>query len=200
MIRIQDILVDEKVFTTKFSCDYAVCQGACCWKGLEGVDTVGGALLDEEGEELIDKQKALLDFVPECYKDTVKKSPVESICNRYVTPLKEGSCVYCDKTAKTCALKPAFAAGVLSFDIPVHCHLYPLASELNEDGEHVLSVSDLWDDFCKEGYAKGERENTPIIHFCKEALLRMYGEEFYDALEQKRLEYDSNMGVIHSGE
>lgn len=173
--------VANEVFTTMFSCDYERCKGACCWAS-SSADVCGGKLTLSEAKEIREKKLTVSTYSP--FPQKVRTKPVQIDGVEHFTVLTEnGQCLFSDKEAKTCVIKKAHAEGKISFPIPVHCSLYPLTI-YKSNGQDYLYISDLWDEHCKPAFEKGKQENMPVFRFCRESIIRIYGQEFYDSMEE----------------
>ena len=103
--------------------------------------------------------------------------------NEKVTPLiGREECAYVifeDKIAR-CAIERAYEEGTISFRKPVSCHLYPIRVGKLKQGfalnYHQWSI-------CEPARILGEKEGVPVFRFLKDAIIRVYGEEFYGELE-----------------
>lgn len=183
MVIVQDILVSEEVLTEHFRCNLAACKGACCWEGdfgaplepselstLENIYESIKPFLRPEGIAAIERQ-GLHVFVPEL--------------NGPATPLLEdGACAFLtfekDGVAK-CGIEKAAEAGVVEFKKPISCHLYPVRVAHNPAlGFEALNY-DEWD-ICSAACTAGKREKVAVYEFVKDAIVRKYGEEFYEEL------------------
>ena len=179
--KVLGVWVNPKVFTTKFCCDYSNCKGACCWKPVEGVSLEGGELTKEEYDEINEKTDELKSY---CDKASTQVLTYEKE-GLFYSSLEGGKCLMCDMEGKTCALKTAFSEGKVSFPIPKSCQLYPLSVIERKNGKHLI-VENLFDDFCKSSYEKGEKENIYLIDFCKDAIIRTFGEIFFQLLKNQQ--------------
>lgn len=179
--KVLNVWVNPKVFTTKFCCDYSKCNGACCWKPLDGVSLEGGELDEREHNEIVEKSE---EITPYC-EQPLESSLTYKKDGLFYSSLVKGKCVMCNMESKTCALKTAFSDGKISFPIPKSCQLYPLAVTEHKNGKHLI-VDNLFDSFCKEAFEKGERENIYLIDFCKDAIIRTFGEIFYKLLKNQQ--------------
>jgi len=178
-VLVQGVYVDPKIFKTKFACDYDKCGGVCCWHECDSV--LGGELQFSEAIELRRKKVRINRFVPEALKEAHRTLGLTKMEDIYYTPILTGRCVYSDSKNKTCCLKTAHAAGVVSFGIPLHCELYPITMEKNK-GNTFLELPGIWDEFCQDAFAKGEKENIPVYEWCKTAIVRHFGIGFYEEL------------------
>ena len=181
-IDVLGIRVDSKMFTTKFVCDYEKCKGACCWEE-SGFDT-GGLLLYKEHKELLSKKEELKPYINKELKESHEQTPFLKSGKDYFTNTYKSHCIYSSAERKTCILKLAHKDGVINFDIPMHCGTYP-AELFRRNGKQHIKVLDIWDEHCYPAYIKGEKENTPLFRFLKDKLVKLFSEEFYQALESK---------------
>jgi hypothetical protein len=85
-----------------------------------------------------------------------------------------------DGTLK-CSIEHAYKAGEISYNKPISCHLYPIRITKTKMGE-ALNY-DRWD-ICSAACTLGESLKVPVFQFLKEPLIRKYGKEWYEALEQ----------------
>ena len=184
IIQIGDILVSEDVVTEYFACDYAVCRGACCIEGDSG------APLDEREPKALERDypaySALM--TPEGRAAVDAKGFFEvDRDDDLVTPLVDppaGSTV----PAEACAFCHFGPVGECLCAIekagrtkPVSCSLYPVRVTRLTGGGLALNVHH-WD-ICKPAFAKGEREGVRVWQFLKNPLTKVFGEDFYEALE-----------------
>ena len=102
---------------------------------------------------------------------------------QYVTPLINGAeCVFVDFDADGiafCAIEKAWEAGASAFRKPVSCHLYPIRSGKYNDFD-ALNYHE-WQ-ICRPALELGKKLNVPIYVFLKDALIRKYGEKWYNSL------------------
>lgn len=181
LILIDDLVISTELIDKKFVCNLEACKGACCVEG----DT--GAYVEEEEALILER-----DF--DKYKDYLTAQGLEAIAVQgFVvqeeegiprTPLIKGKdCVYIcydEKGIAGCGIEKAWADGKLDFRKPVSCHLYPIRVSKNKVN---LAVNyEEWD-ICSEACVLGEKLQVPIYKFCKDALIRKFGEEVYELLE-----------------
>ena len=99
--------------------------------------------------------------------------------------LEDGACIYLnfdEKGIGLCAIEQAHLAGKVKFKKPISCHLYPIRISKNPESgfEHLQYYR--WD-ICDPACVKGKKLNIPVYEFLKDAIIRKYGESFYEALE-----------------
>ena len=184
MILIEEILISDEVLENKFVCNLNACKGACCVEGDYG------APLEKKELDII---KALL---PELkpYLDHASIEAIEengfytqnSSNQKYETALMpDGACVLMGRDAlgiTYCSLEKLFNDGKSEFKKPISCHLYPIRIIKNEQTGFQALNYDRWD-ICEAACDNGEKLNVRVFEFVKEALIRKFGPDFYDALE-----------------
>jgi hypothetical protein len=81
-----------------------------------------------------------------------------------------------------CGIEQAWRDGKVSFRKPISCQLYPIRVAKNDlVGFEALNY-DRWD-ICSAACEKGKKEQVPVYQFLKEAIIRKYGEAFYEELD-----------------
>jgi len=184
MLIVKDILVSDEIVEEQFICNLKACKGACCWEGdwgapleraelkiLEQIYEHVAPYLSEEGKAVI-KEEGLFTYYEE---------PQE-----YGTPLlKNGACVYMtydELGMAKCGIEQAYLAGATDFKKPISCHLYPIRVNADEKTGFEALNYDEWD-ICSAACQLGKKEQVPVYRFVKEALVRKYGEDFYEELD-----------------
>ena len=103
----------------------------------------------------------------------------------WVTPtIGNGMCAYgiVDKNGIVkCAIEKAYNEGKISWKKPISCHLFPVRIKKTRKGD--LVNYEPRQGLCDPACALGKKLKVPVYQFLKEALVRKYGQEFYDALE-----------------
>ena len=177
IIQIGDILVSEDVVTEYFSCDYAVCRGACCIEGDSG------APVEDAEVSRLERDYPLFSAVMSLQGRAAVESKGFFELDRdsdMVTPLVEGSleCAFCHFGPHGECLCAIEKCGLRK---PVSCSLYPIRVTGLTGGGTALNVHH-WD-ICRPAFEKGRREGTLVYQFLKKPLVEAYGEEFYSALD-----------------
>lgn len=183
MLIVQNILISDDVIQEQFACNLSACKGACCWEG-----DYGAPLAEEELPILQQIYSAVAPFLSEEGKAVIAKtgtSYYDEDAEGYTTPLINGGpCVYMTYDAQgvaLCGIEQAFFAGHIDFRKPISCHLYPIRVNSNKEGSFQALNYDRWD-ICSAACTKGKQEKIPVYEFVKEALIRAYGQAFYDEL------------------
>ncbi len=181
IIQIDDKLISAEVTEELFHCDIVACKGACCVDG-------------DLGAPLEHSELAILDEIYPLVKPYLRPEGIQSIeeqgtsvfdyTHAYSTPLVRGrECAYVTFGAQgiaKCGIEQAWEEGKVEFRKPVSCHLYPIRITEYQDVE-VLNY-DRWD-ICGPACSLGAKKGIPVYRFVKDALIRKYGELFYDTLE-----------------
>jgi hypothetical protein len=81
-----------------------------------------------------------------------------------------------------CALEKAFREGRSKFCKPISCALYPIREKVFANGTVGLNYH-RWA-VCRDAVEKGNLLHLPVYRFLKEPLVRRFGEEWYEELEQ----------------
>ncbi len=182
---IDNILISEEVMEAQFICALNACKGACCYDG-----DFGAPLLEEEKEELERAYPQVREFLS---AESNARIEAEGLYSYYremkswgTTLMKDGACVFMNRDANgiaVCGIEQAWKAGATTFRKPISCHLYPIRVKENKSQGFIALNYDQWD-ICKAGCKLGENEKMPLFRFVKSALIRRFGESFYEQLEE----------------
>lgn len=181
MIEIGKTLVSLDIFQKKFVCDLNACKGACCVQGDAGAPV--------EEHEVSQMNEAL-----EIVKTYMRPEGLEAIAEQgttvidlegeITTPLvNNAECAYVnfdENGIAKCAFEQAYRDGKTQFYKPVSCHLYPIRIKSYKNFDAVNY--DTWH-ICKPACDCGEKLSVPVYKFVKPALLRKYGEEWFEQAE-----------------
>jgi hypothetical protein len=182
MIAIDHVLLSDDVIDAQFVCDLNSCKGGCCVDG-----DCGAPLTTEETQtlaEIYPVVKPLLDAEAIAVIEQEGTHTTDEDFG-WVTPtINNGICVYAytdDQGIVKCAIEKAWKDGKVNFKKPISCHLYPLRVKSRE-GYDLVNYEPR-KTLCKPACKLGASLKVPVYKFLKEALVRHYGEEFYEALE-----------------
>ena len=183
MIEIGNILISNQVIEEQFVCDLQKCKGGCC------VDGDAGAPLEEkELKEIRAVYDAVLPYLSEDSKFELQKQGHYVYDQEFgwVTPTINSSiCVYGIKDQNgivMCGIEKAYNDGKVSWKKPISCHLYPIRTKKTRNGKMEMVNYEPREDLCKAACNLGKKLKIPAYVFVKDALIRKYGEEFYEAL------------------
>lgn len=187
MIAIDNILVSDELISEQFVCDLQRCKGGCC------VDGDAGAPLDPSELDEINQAFEIVKpyMTPEGIAEVERQGRyVYDKEFAWVTPTINGSiCVYGYRDGAgivKCAFEQAYLDGKTSWKKPISCHLFPvrISKSKSKRSPEVEYVNyEPRPDLCAAACTLGKSLKMPVYVFLKEALVRKYGQEFYDALE-----------------
>lgn len=182
MIAIEQVLLSDDVVEQHFLCDLQKCKGGCC------VDGDCGAPLNEEEtrilKEIYPKIKQLL---PAAHLAEIEKQGTHVTDDEIglVTPVVNGGiCVYAytdELGIVKCGIEKAWKQGLVDFQKPISCHLFPI--RIKEAEGYDLVNYEPRKTLCKPACKLGNKMKLPVYKFLKDALVRKYGTEFYETLE-----------------
>jgi len=192
MIRIDDKLISEDLFSEEFVCNLAKCKGICCVEGD------AGAPLDENETKILDE------IYPKI-KPYLRPEGIQAIEEQgtytldfegdLVTPLvNNAECAYVifdEKGYTKCAIEKAYEDGVIDWQKPISCHLYPI--RITEYSNFSAINYHEWD-ICSDACTLGKELGVKVYQFLKKPLIRKYGEEFYQTLSEAAEEWEKEFG------
>lgn len=182
MLEHQETLVHEDVMKEEFVCNLSKCHGACCVQG-----NAGAPLEDDELKELEACYPAVKPYLTPKGVATIEKEGlwVLDFEGDQTTPCVDGDkeCAYTifEAGQAKCGIEKAWLDGKISFRKPISCHLYPI--RITKYPEFDLLNYDRWS-ICSAACTLGAELKVPVYRFLKEALIRKYGESWYEGLEQ----------------
>lgn len=181
MIQIDDKILSVDILQKHFCCDLSKCHGACCVHGDSGAPmTHDEALILED---IFDRIKR---YMKPAGIKAIKEQGIAVVDSDgdIVTPLIDGKeCAYCieEKGVSLCAIEKAWLNKKVDFRKPISCHLYPIRVKdfttfkgLNYDQWHI----------CEPARQLGKSLNMPVYKCLKDAIVRAYGEDFYQQIEE----------------
>lgn len=184
MYIIQEVLIHNAVVKEHFLCQLDACKGACCWEG-----DWGAPLEDQEIDLLQELHEKISPFLSPAGLGVIAQ---KGVATWYEEPqeygtslLPNGACVYMTYDAAgiaQCGIEQAYNAGDISFKKPISCHLYPIRIESKPELGFEAINYDRWD-ICAAACTNGKKAKLPVYRFAKDALIRKYGQEFYEELD-----------------
>lgn len=183
MLVIGEVLVTEDVTSERFACQLSACKGACCWEGDFGAPLEADELsriaeaYPTVAPLLTPAGRAAIEAEGPYYEAPDGRGPA-------VTLRPDGGCAFLTREpdgSARCGLEKAWRAGSIDWPKPISCHLYPIRVQpLAGAGFEALNY-DRWD-ICSAACAKGAEQNIRVFEFAKTALVRKYGQDWYDEL------------------
>ncbi|GAB2500608.1 MAG: DUF3109 family protein [Cytophagales bacterium] len=181
MILVGNAVLSQDIKENFFVCDLLACKGACCVEGdagapleeeetkiLEEIYPQVKPYLSEEGIKVIESQGTwVID------KDGDKGTPT-------IGDNRECAyAIYDQKGILKCGIEQAYLDGKVSFKKPISCHLYPIRITKYDQFDAVNY--DRWE-ICDPACNLGQSLQVPLYRFLKDALIRKYGEAWYEQL------------------
>jgi len=183
MILVQDTIISDDIAEKEFVCNIEKCKGACCIEGDLGAPLELDEL--EVLEEVYDKVKPYLseEGIAEIEEQGIYVVDFEG---DFSTPtIGDRECayaVYDENKTLHCGIEQAYNDGLIAYKKPISCHLYPIRVKKMAKSE-ALNY-DKWD-ICSDACVLGASLKVPVYQFLKAPLIRKYGEEWYQELEEQ---------------
>ena len=180
MFQIGKTIVSEEIIDNDFVCNLSSCKGACCVDG-----DAGAPLTVEEADILEDIYPIIKPYLrPEGIAAIEAQGTSVISSGEIETPLiNNADCAYVifdEKKTALCAIEEAYNQGDVKWKKPVSCHLYPI--RVKDYSEFSAVNYDKWE-ICDDACSLGKELQVPVYKFVKEALVRKFGEEWYEELE-----------------
>jgi hypothetical protein len=195
VIVIDNVLVSEDIVEKQFVCNLEKCKGGCCEDG-------------DAGAPLGDEERGIITSVYETVKPYLSQASINEIEKKgkytfneefgWVTPTLSSDSEICaygirDKDGIIkCAFEQAYYDGKIKWKKPVSCHLFPIIVEEGKNGNPDKMNYEPRQKLCNPACSLGKKLQVPTYQFLKEALIRKYGEKFYDALEVIATKFKKN--------
>jgi len=80
-----------------------------------------------------------------------------------------------------CGIEEAYNQGEVKWKKPVSCHLYPV--RIKKYSEFAAVNYHQWH-ICNDACSLGKELQVPVYKFVKQALIRKFGEDWYNELEE----------------
>lgn len=182
MFQLDKTIISDDILEKEFVCNLGACKGACCVKGD------AGAPLEES------ELKILQDILP-IMKGYLRKKGLEAIDRHgpyttneqgeHETTLINGEdcayVIYDKNNVALCGIEEAYNQGEITFKKPLSCHLYPI--RIRQYSEFAAVNYDRWD-ICDDACTLGKEMKVPVYKFVKQALVRKFGQTWYDELDK----------------
>lgn len=171
----------EDVVQESFVCNLNKCKGACCVEGDSGAPLYADEL--DKLKEIYPKVKP---FMTAKGIQAVEEqgTHVKDFEGDYTTPCvdtnKECAYVTWENGITKCAIEKAWENGVIDWKKPISCHLYPI--RITQYPEFDVLNYDRWN-ICSPACSFGSELKVKVHEFLKDPLIRKYGQEWYQELE-----------------
>lgn len=180
MIELGKVILSDDVKERFFVCNLEKCKGACCVEG-----DLGAPLEEEELEQLDNIYEQVKPYLSEEGRKAISEQGryILDEDDEFSTPTIDGKecayAIYDDKGILKCGIEQAWLDGKISFKKPISCHLYPIRVTKYDDFDAINY--DQWS-ICSPACALGKELHVPVYKFLKDALIRKYGEQWYNDL------------------
>ena len=186
MIVIDNVLVADEIIQKQFVCDLSKCKGGCCEDG-----DAGAPLEEEELDKIVELYEQVKPYLSQASVAEIEKKG-KYVYHRefgWVTPTLGNDseiCVYGirgnDGIIK-CAFEQAYYDGKTDWKKPVSCHLFPIITTKGRNGNYDKLNYEPREKLCNPACALGKQLQVTTYQFLKEAVIRKFGKEFYEALD-----------------
>ncbi|WP_256003157.1 DUF3109 family protein [Pedobacter deserti] len=187
MIEVQQTLVHEDLIRESFVCNLNKCKGICCVEGDAGapLDMAETAIL----AEIYPKIQHLLEPKGVAAIEQQGTHVIDSDGD-FTTPCVDGNkeCAYVtfENGITKCGIEKAYEQGIIDWQKPISCHLYPI--RVTQYPEFEVLNYDRWH-ICHDACTFGRELKVPVYKFLKGPLIRKYGEDWYQELEEQCQKY-----------
>ncbi len=180
---INEILISDQVVEEQFVCDLVKCKGGCCVDG-----DAGAPLENDELKEIKTAYNSVLPYLSSESKNELERQGLYTYDKEFgwVTPtVSSGMCAYGiigENGIVKCGIEQAYKDGKTAWRKPISCHLFPVKIKKSKSGKADLVNYEPREDLCKAACKLGKKLKVPVYIFLKDALVRKYGQEFYESL------------------
>ncbi len=182
MFQLGKTIVSDDLIEKDFVCNLNACKGICCVAGE------AGAPLERDEIDILDQEfENIKPYLrPEGIAALEEQGNwIERESGELETPLVNNKeCAYAtfkDDGTAMCGIEAAYRNGATGFYKPISCHLYPVRIQEYTDFKAVNYHK--WQ-ICDAACTLGEELNVPVYKFVKEALVRKFGQDWYNELEE----------------
>ena len=179
-IEIDNIAVNTEIMDMCFTCDLTTCKGACCT-----MESEFGAPLSEDEIETINKILPIVkEYLPQRNIKEIEKHGfwINKHDELMTRSINNRDCVFVtyDGDIAKCGIEKAYRDGKVDFIKPLSCHLFPI--RISNFGGPVLRYERYSD--CEPAVEKGKKTKITIFDFCREALERSFGKDWFSKIKE----------------
>lgn len=173
--------IEDAIFTSPFCCNLELCKGACCTiKGTLGAPSDFGEV------RIIENILPVVEPYLEPLKldEIIQKGFYENYGDRvYLNTLHGNDCVFSfiDNGIAKCAIEKAYIEGKIDFKKPVSCELFPIRYNKKNNSLRYEKITE-----CAGAIEYGNVMNISVAEFVRNALDRIFGEDFYKEMINER--------------
>lgn len=177
-IEIDDVMINTEVMDIKFTCDLNKCKGACCTMESE----FGAPITADEVEKITEILPVVKEYLPKEHVEEINKNGfwINRFDQLMTRSLNNRACVFVtyENDIAKCGIEKAYRDGKVDFVKPISCHLFPI--RISKFGGDVVRFEKYEE--CSPAITKGMKTGIKVIDFCREALERNYGVDWYSKI------------------
>lgn len=180
-MKYKSVNIEDAIFSSPFCCNLELCKGACCTiKGTLGAPS------DFEEVRIIENILPVVEPYLEPLKldEIIQKGFYEKYGDRiYLNTLNGNDCVfsYIENCIAKCAIEKAYIEGKIDFKKPVSCELFPVRYNRENNCLRYEKITE-----CAGAIDYGNVKNVSVAEFVRNALNRIFGEDFYKGMMNER--------------
>ncbi|MBR1626204.1 MAG: DUF3109 family protein [Bacteroidales bacterium] len=180
MLIVGNSIISDDIIHNYFCCNIEQCNGMCCVEG-----DFGAPITHEEKRIIKKLLPKIIPHLPLKAQQTIKDKNFFTYDDEgnLVTQIIDGKdCVFAFKSPENytyCIFQKLYIEKKSDFIKPISCHLYPI--RISEYDEMTALNFHQWD-VCQSALLRGREKNIRIYENCKEALIRRFGQKWYDEL------------------
>lgn len=177
----KNYFIDDRIIKEKFYCDLQRCKGSCCT--IKGA--TGAPILETEIKIIEDSLGSVYKYIPEENKKIIEAEGYYKIIEGELSlnNVDDNECVfsYYDSGIAKCSFQKAYLNKEIGFKKPISCELFPI--RISGKNSDTLRYEKFYE--CEDAISKGNENNITILEFVKDALIRRFGDGFYEILVKK---------------
>ena len=174
LVSIGSVLIEKDVLKAYFSWDLHECRGACCIEG-----ELGAPLSPAEALRLQELPEELLKMLPEKGLRYLRRhGPVEVYQGvQYTRTVENKECVFTvvRDGITFCAIEIACREGILGFDKPISCRLFPIRVRKKFGLDYLVYEQHS---MCRAARKAGGECKVQLIDYVSSALESLYGPDW----------------------
>jgi hypothetical protein len=179
LVSVGDVLVERDVLHALFSCDLHECKGTCCVEG-----ELGAPLSDSEAEQLLHLPEELLRTLPEKNSKYLRRHGCVEVYQgtQYTRTIDNRECVFTSirEGITVCAIEIAFREGLLEFDKPLSCRLFPIRVRKKFGLDYLVYEQHA---MCRSARKAGGERQVKLIDYVYQALSALYSVDWVKSLK-----------------
>ena len=178
LVSVGNVLVEKDLLNSFFSCNLHECRGACCVEG-----ELGAPLSPAEALQLHKLPEELLRMLPEKGLRYLRRHGSVEVYQgvQYTRTVENKECVFTVVRGGItfCAIEIARREGILGFDKPISCRLFPIRVRKKFGLDYLVYEQHL---MCRAARKAGGECKVQLIDYVSQALRSLYGSDWIMSL------------------